>query len=84
VRICNEYRYLGTTLNRKETEEQETSNGITKMTSIIAYLNDILRNKSITKKRKFNIYDGKKPDAIFFFNFNLGIIITRCHNMHNI
>jgi len=52
---CKEYKYLGTILNRGETEDQEISNR--KPRRIIACLNGILWSKSIIEKRKFNIYE---------------------------
>jgi len=59
VRSCKKYKYLRITLNRKGTDEQEINNRITKARRIIAYLNGILWNKSITKKRKFNVYETR-------------------------
>jgi len=50
ARICKEYKYLGTTLNR----DDQISNRITKVRRILVRLNRILWNKNITKKRKFD------------------------------
>jgi len=57
VRICKKYKYLGVTLNQKERDDQKINNRITKTRKIITCLNDILWGESITKKKKFNIYE---------------------------
>jgi hypothetical protein len=47
-------------LNREDPDDQaieEISNRITRVRRRIAYVNDILWSKCITKKRKFNIYE---------------------------
>lgn len=46
VSICNEYKYLGTTFNRKGTDDQEINIRITQARRIIAGLNGILWNKN--------------------------------------
>lgn len=54
---CQEYEYLGITFDNTGTDGREIEKRIINAKKIIGCLNGILWSKSITKRRKFNIYE---------------------------
>ncbi|KAF2881981.1 hypothetical protein ILUMI_24196 [Ignelater luminosus] len=55
IGVIDEYKYLGTTFNRKGTDDQEINFRIIKALRDILCLNAILYSKDIIKRRKYNI-----------------------------
>jgi len=52
VRTYKEYKYLGTTLNREGTDDQEINNRITKAKRIIVCLNGICEVRKKSQKKE--------------------------------
>lgn len=55
IESCNDYKYLDITLDKTGTDDEELRTMIVQARKI-GCLNNVLWNKDITKKRKFNIY----------------------------
>jgi len=74
VRTCKENKYPEITLNLEGIDEK-ISNRITKARKMIAYLNDILWRKSITKN-EIHIYETTVKNAMLYG------VWWRCRSLH--
>ena len=55
IRGCEEFKYLGVTIDKEDRQEHDIKNWINKGRAVTAILNGVLWNRQITRKNKLQI-----------------------------